>query len=59
MTCRILFNVTAKTNYLQDVRLVGNIPELGNWDPEKGLKLSTTPHKYPHWFNDSQTNIDV
>ncbi|WP_449065938.1 carbohydrate-binding module family 20 domain-containing protein [Planomonospora algeriensis] len=41
------FNVEAGTAFGQDVFVVGNLPELGGWDPAKALKLSS--HDYPVW----------
>jgi len=30
--------------------VVGSTPELGSWDPERGVTLSTVPSSYPTWF---------
>lgn len=35
----VCFRVRATTEFYQEVRIVGDIPELGNWDPNKGLVL--------------------
>ncbi len=35
--------------------LVGNIQELGNWDPYKGLSMQTNDEIYPYWFCDKIT----
>lgn len=37
----------AYTEWGQNVYVVGNIPELGNWDPAKAIKMS--PDAYPTW----------
>jgi hypothetical protein len=34
--------VTYKTNWGQEIGVVGNIPQLGNWDVKKALKMSWT-----------------
>jgi len=39
------------TSFSEHVILVGNSKSLGNWDPQKGLKLSTSAVNYPQWFN--------
>ncbi|GGT03711.1 hypothetical protein GCM10010156_71980 [Planobispora rosea] len=41
------FNVEAATAFGQNVFVVGNLPELGGWDPAKALRLSSGD--YPVW----------
>ncbi|MFY1703652.1 carbohydrate-binding module family 20 domain-containing protein [Micromonospora sp. WMMA1923] len=43
------FTVTAQTNWGQEVYVVGSIPQLGNWNPAGGVKLSTNSGSYPTW----------
>lgn len=31
---QVIFHVQAETNYDENIYIVGNIPELGNWDPD-------------------------
>ena len=45
----IIFKVKYETYLGQEVRLVGNIEELGSWDPSKALLLYTNKEKYPIW----------
>jgi len=45
----ISFKVQAITNLNQYVRIVGNIEELGHWDPIKGHQLVTNMNDYPIW----------
>mmetsp|Transcript_85657 Transcript_85657/g.229182 ORF Transcript_85657/g.229182 Transcript_85657/m.229182 type:complete len:526 (+) Transcript_85657:57-1634(+) len=33
----------------QHVRVAGSVEELGNWDPEFGLSLTTAPDMFPLW----------
>lgn len=33
----------------QNVHIVGNIPELGNWGPAKASEAMMNPN-YPEWF---------
>ncbi|MEU4619380.1 S8 family serine peptidase [Actinoplanes sp. NPDC023801] len=41
------FNVTAETRWGQQVLVVGNLPELGGWDPARGVVLDAA--RYPVW----------
>ena len=45
----ILFKVKYETQTGQEVRVSGGIEELGFWEPEKGLKMATSPKLYPYW----------
>ncbi|MDS1269522.1 carbohydrate-binding module family 20 domain-containing protein [Lipingzhangella sp. LS1_29] len=40
---------TVETWYGQEVAMVGNHAELGNWDPHQGLHLDTDADTYPEW----------
>lgn len=46
---QVSFQVKYETSFGQSVYIVGNIEELGSWEPSKGVALSTTPEKYPIW----------
>ncbi len=47
---KVNFDVVARTNWGQDVYLVGNTPELGGWGQTgPGLKLATDASTYPSW----------
>ncbi len=41
------FNVTAQTQWGQQVYVTGNRPELGSWNPNKAVPLSSA--SYPTW----------
>ncbi|MDT9682400.1 CBM20 domain-containing protein [Streptomyces sp. TRM76323] len=41
------FNVTAHTQWGQQVYVTGNRPELGSWNPDKAVPLSSA--SYPTW----------
>ncbi|MDA0565431.1 alpha amylase C-terminal domain-containing protein [Streptomonospora sp. S1-112] len=43
------FSVRAQTWYGQDVRVVGSVPALGSWDPQRGVRLATDEDTYPTW----------
>ena len=45
----IIFKVIYETQNNQEVRVSGGIEELGFWNPEKGLRMSTTKETYPIW----------
>ncbi|CEM25771.1 unnamed protein product [Vitrella brassicaformis CCMP3155] len=56
---KVVFRVRLPTDYfysrrlgrrwVERVRLVGNLPTLGSWDPMKGLELTTSDAMYPVW----------
>jgi predicted metal-dependent phosphoesterase TrpH len=47
---KVNFDVVARTNWGQDVYVVGNTPELGGWGQTgPGLKLDTDASTYPSW----------
>lgn len=47
---KVNFDVVARTNWGQDVYVVGNTPELGGWGADgPGLKLDTDAGTYPSW----------
>ncbi|MFF5263854.1 carbohydrate-binding module family 20 domain-containing protein [Actinomadura viridis] len=43
------YNVQANTSVGQNVYVVGNVPELGNWNPAAAVKLTTGSGTYPRW----------
>lgn len=46
---QIIFHVSAQTNFGENIYIVGNIPELGNWDPDHCTEALLNPN-YPEWF---------
>lgn len=46
---QIVFHVTAETQWGENIYIVGNIPELGNWDPNNCTEAMLNPN-YPEWF---------
>lgn len=46
---QIIFHVTAETSWGQNIYIVGNVPELGNWDPDNCTEAMLNPD-YPEWF---------
>ena len=46
---QVSFRVKFETTYGQSVYIIGNIEELGSWDPSKALLLFTNKEKYPIW----------
>ena len=47
----ITFKVKYETVLGQEVRLVGNIEELGSWDPKKSILMTTNNDIYPYWIS--------
>jgi len=47
----IQFQINANTILGEEIFIVGSCPELGNWDPNKAIKLSTSGDKYPLWIS--------
>ncbi|WP_354637846.1 CBM20 domain-containing protein [Kitasatospora camelliae] len=43
------FEVAADTAYGETVLVSGSTAELGAWDPERAVPLSTSPGSYPRW----------
>ncbi|MFD8598192.1 CBM20 domain-containing protein [Kitasatospora sp. NPDC059646] len=48
-TVGTVFHVNAATAYGQGVYVVGDIAELGGWNPAKAVSLSTDTGTYPTW----------
>mmetsp|Transcript_66860 Transcript_66860/g.159551 ORF Transcript_66860/g.159551 Transcript_66860/m.159551 type:complete len:299 (-) Transcript_66860:125-1021(-) len=45
----VVFEVKCPTVNLEDVRVVGSVPELGSWEPSRALPLVSTERTYPSW----------
>lgn len=45
----VQFKFKSETQLGQCIYLVGNHPMLGEWNPQKSIKLSTDPFTYPFW----------
>ena len=46
---RVSFEVRAETTFGDTVVIVGDTPQLGGWDPERGIRMSTCEENYPIW----------
>ena len=46
---QIIFHVQANTAVGENIYIVGNIPELGSWDPDNCTEAMLNPN-YPEWF---------
>lgn len=53
MQCEIKFEVVCKTDIGQSVCVVGNIPQLGNWNSRAGIPLKTDEDNYPTWYSET------
>ncbi|CAD8080260.1 unnamed protein product [Paramecium sonneborni] len=58
MSAQILFRVICPTQFTQTVLIVGNNPQLGDWNPQNGIKLITTPEMYPVWINELPLEVE-
>ncbi|CAE6950651.1 glaA [Symbiodinium sp. CCMP2592] len=45
----VVFEVKCPTVNLEDVRIVGSLPELGSWESSRALPLVTSERTYPAW----------
>ena len=48
-TARVSFNVAVETRWGDTVVITGSSEQLGRWQPERGLRLTTDEHTYPAW----------
>jgi len=46
---RVRFEVRVETKYGDVVAVVGNVPNMGAWQPTEALHMSTTEQAYPTW----------
>ena len=47
----ITFRVKYPTSFGLEVRVAGNIEELGSWEPTHCLLMETTKESYPYWYS--------
>ncbi|CAD8176000.1 unnamed protein product [Paramecium octaurelia] len=59
MSAQVLFRVKCSTEFSQMVRIVGNTPQLGNWNPQQGFKLITNNEMYPIWYSDYALEVEL
>ena len=46
---RVSFEVRTETTFGDTVVIVGETPQLGGWEPERGIPMSTSEESYPIW----------
>ena len=46
---QVIFHANATTLMGENIYIVGNLPELGSWDPAKSTEAMLNPN-YPQWF---------
>jgi len=56
--CVIYFQMKVETPLTTQVYISGNIPELGDWDPYKSLKLQSSEEKYPIWTSEIPMELE-
>ncbi|MBB4910051.1 carbohydrate-binding module family 20 domain-containing protein [Actinophytocola algeriensis] len=56
------YTVQAETSWGQNVFVVGNVPQLGSWNPANAVPLTTNSSTYPRWHGSgtlpANTNIE-
>lgn len=55
--CEISFKIKFFTQLSEQVRLLGNIPALGSWDPKYAYPLKTSPQDYPFWVSEAPIKV--
>ena len=53
----IKFKCVFNTAFGQELRIVGNIEELGCWEPEKSMKMETNCQVYPTWTSSNEITL--
>ena len=56
--CALLFSTEVTTSFGEQVVVVGNIAELGEWNPPAGLKLTTSSDVYPLWHSSRPVYVE-
>ncbi|KAL4464781.1 hypothetical protein ABPG74_011342 [Tetrahymena malaccensis] len=51
--CEVKFEIICKTAFGEQLIIVGNTPELGNWNPYKGIVMKTDDDNYPNWYTEN------
>ena len=46
---RVLFEVRTETVFGESVYIVGSTPQLGAWNPKRGIRMTTNEDTYPIW----------
>jgi hypothetical protein len=50
----IIFKSKFSTNYGENLRIVGNIEELGSWEPNKSIEMTTNKDTFPIWQSSTE-----
>ena len=45
----VTFNFSCNTKFGEKVALIGSMPLLGHWDPQRAVELKTSPASFPVW----------
>ncbi|KAH0480270.1 MAG: hypothetical protein KVP17_004813 [Porospora cf. gigantea B] len=56
--CTLLFSTEVTTSFGEQVVVVGDIVELGEWNPPSGLKLTTSSDVYPLWHSSRPVYVE-
>lgn len=49
--CDIFLRIYFNTIPSQEIKIVGNIPELGSWNLADSFPMNTDSEMYPYWLN--------
>lgn len=49
--CDIFLRIYFQTFPSQEIRILGNIPELGSWNISNSFPMNTDSQMYPYWLN--------
>jgi hypothetical protein len=49
--CDIFLRIFFRTIPSEEIRISGNIPELGAWNISNSFPMNTDTQMYPYWFN--------
>ena len=56
--CEIYFQMKFVTTPNESVRIIGNLNELGNWDPAKGLVLEPQSDDLSLWISSAPLKVE-
>ena len=55
--CDIFLRIFFRTIPTEEIRIVGNIPELGAWNLNNSFPMNTDSQMYPYWFNEKPLKV--
>lgn len=55
--CEIHFKIKIFTHLSEQIKILGNIPQLGAWNPNNAFALKTGPDHYPFWVSETPLKL--